>query len=109
MRYLQLFVIFALLLWVSGCFQKPTPEENVNPEPQNEEQIQEDPSLPVEESNEADTEVDTEVENTDPTSEWEVSGDISIEEWTQDEQEIIEEYEMELESLFNDILGESAQ
>ncbi len=117
MKYIYITTLLIMSLVFTGCFEKPVetdqPEINetvaswsivVAPEP-----VQEDDSLPTDsEDIAASGSVNENVndpETINPEGTTEESEVVITASWSQSEQEIIEEYEEDLEELFNDILG----
>jgi hypothetical protein len=115
MKYTYIASLLILSFALSGCFTKPAEEINTTPEapevvveidqpeivsPEGEENQAEEPT----ETQETQTQ-ESEEETSEETSEATETQNKPAEE-EQDEQVVIEEYEQELEALFNDILGE---
>ena len=111
MKYTYIASLLILSFALSGCFTKPTEEINTTPEgPEVVVEIDQ-PEIVSPEGEENQAEEPTETQETqtqeseEETSEATETQNKPAEE-EQDEQVVIEEYEQELEALFNDILGE---
>ena len=111
MKYTYIASLLILSFALSGCFTKPAEEINTTPEaPEVVVEIDQ-PEIVSPEGEENQAEEPTETQETqtqeseEETSEATETQNKPAEE-EQDEQVVIEEYEQELEALFNDILGE---
>lgn len=106
MKNIQILMLILTWILLTGCFQKPVSDDNSTPPVEDTPIVeeQEAPEDPVDESQQGNNDDQQEEDTPQEDSNEEEENEPTVT-WSVNEQEIIEEYEEELEELFNDILG----